>query len=165
MAIHHQPSDGALPRGIPRYQWAGTCSVYPHMYPQQNHIYQRPMIKGTPASSSNDPGTSKDVHRRLFSCLKSSRTEALSPTQGKICFMRSNRCCIPLCILNIARLFFEMLFLRRNSYPCSAANKALNWETISADSPAASNTAQVKLTGAGPGAVMMRSLTTAPWLL
>ena len=44
---------------------------------------------------------------------------------------------------------------------CSAANIDLNWEIISEESPAPSNTAQVKLTGAGPGAVMIRSATTA----
>ena len=78
MAIHHQPSDGALPSGIPRYQWTGTCSVYPHMYPQQNHIYQRPMIAGTQAFSSNDPGPPN-------SCPDLSQTVCETPKKPASC--------------------------------------------------------------------------------
>jgi hypothetical protein len=53
----------------------------------------------------------------------------------------------------------------RRDHACSAANIDLNWEMLSEDSPALSNTAQVKLTGAVPGAVMMRSAITAIKLL
>ena len=99
MAIHHQPSDGALPSGIRRYQWAGTCSVYPHMYPQKNHTYQRPMITGTPAFSSNDPGSTKsekkDALGRLFLCLRSNKYAASSAFTVFEEFLSSSRSGIP----------------------------------------------------------------------
>jgi len=78
------------------------------MYPQQNHIYQRPMISGAPAFSSNDPGsTKKDVHGRLFLCLEFSEYRGLSVIGRGRGFLSPSREGIPNSIQSHPALFFN----------------------------------------------------------